>query len=44
LIIFGIVSFVGDTVRPSTIFFGFGVVLLVSLSVLSTMTPQKNGL
>ncbi|MFC3208576.1 MFS transporter [Aquamicrobium soli] len=44
LIIFGIVSFVGDTVRPSTIFFGFGVVLLVSLSVLSTMTQQKNGL
>jgi hypothetical protein len=44
LIIFGIVSFVGDTVRPSTIFFGFGVVLLVSLSVSSTMTQQKNGL
>jgi hypothetical protein len=35
LLVFGITAVVGDKINPSTIFFGFGVVLLVSSSVLS---------
>lgn len=35
LLVFGITAVVGDKINPSTIFFGFGVVLLVSASVLS---------
>ncbi len=35
LLVFGITAVVGDKINPSTVFFGFGVVLLVSASVLS---------
>ncbi|KUM24134.1 hypothetical protein AU467_06810 [Mesorhizobium loti] len=43
LFIFSITAVVGDHVFPSTIFFGFGVVLLISASFLSSSVAQQKG-
>lgn len=40
LIVFGVAAAVGDRAFPSTIFFGFGVVLLISISCLSVGVIQ----
>ncbi|MER9437242.1 MFS transporter [Mesorhizobium sp. M0618] len=40
LIVFGVAAAVGDRAFPSTIFFGFGVVLLISVSCLSVGVIQ----
>lgn len=45
LLVFGIAAAVGDRAFPSTIFFSFGVVLLISISCLSVgvVQPQEKG-
>lgn len=45
LTVFGVVAAIGDRAFPSTIFFGFGVVLLIGISVLAAIhgnTHQKD--
>ncbi|MES0172613.1 MFS transporter [Mesorhizobium sp. M0006] len=43
LLIFSIAAFLGDSVFPSTVFFSFGVVLLIGISVLSLGIEQRKG-
>jgi membrane-bound metal-dependent hydrolase YbcI (DUF457 family) len=43
LVIFGIATVLGDTAFPSTIFFSFGVVLLISIPALSIGIAQRKG-
>jgi MFS family permease len=43
LIIFSIVTVLGDSVFPSTVFFSFGVLLLISIPALSLGTAQRKG-
>ncbi|MEO5757843.1 MAG: MFS transporter [Mesorhizobium sp.] len=45
LLVFGIAAIAGDRVVPSTIFFGFGVMLLISISALNVgvVHPEEKG-
>ncbi|TGV95591.1 hypothetical protein EN788_59275 [Mesorhizobium sp. M2D.F.Ca.ET.145.01.1.1] len=41
LVIFSIAGVIGESVFPSTIFFGFGVLLLISIPALSIGIAQR---
>lgn len=43
LVVFGITAVVGDKINPSTIFFGFGVVLVIGASVLNASAILRQG-
>jgi hypothetical protein len=43
LVIFGIATVVGDSIYPSTIFFSFGVALLISIPALNIGITQRKG-
>ncbi|WP_366929354.1 MFS transporter [Mesorhizobium sp.] len=44
LVIFGVAAALGDNILPSTIFFGFGVLLIIGVSALSIdIVQRKNG-